>query len=142
MIKITVDGKPAPQGSKTRNAHGAIYESNKSVGPWRADVREESQKVMRAAGYAPFRGPVEVAVRFRLTRPRSHYGTGRNALTLKRSAPDCPVSKPDADKLLRAILDALTQAGVYVDDAQVVHIDVWKTYAERPGADITVRDMT
>lgn len=142
MIKITVDGKPAPQGSKTRNAHGAIYESSKAVGPWRADVRAECQRVMRAGGYGPQQGPVEVTVRFRLTRPRSHYGTGRNALTLKRGAPEAPVSKPDADKLLRAVLDALTQGGAYTDDAQVVHIDVWKTYAERPGADIVVRELT
>lgn len=142
MIKITVDGKPAPQGSKVRNQYGAIYESNKAVGPWRADVRAECQRVMRAGGYGPVQGPVEVTVYFRLTRPRSHYGTGRNATVLRRGAPECPASKPDADKLLRAVLDALTQAGVYTDDAQVCRIEVCKMYSERPGADITVRGMT
>lgn len=142
MIKITVDGKPAPQGSKTRNAHGAIYESSKAVGPWRADVRNECSKVMRAGGYAPLSGPVEVTMRFRLTRPKSHYGTGRNAFTLKPGAPAYPAGKPDGDKLQRAVLDALTQGGAYRDDAQVIHYDVWKTYADRPGADIVVRELT
>jgi Holliday junction resolvase RusA-like endonuclease len=142
VIKINVDGKPAPQGSKTRNAAGAIYESNKAVGPWRADVRAECQRVMRAAERAPITGAVEVTMRFRLTRPRSHYGTGRNALTVKASAPAYPTSKPDGDKLQRAVLDALTQGGAYRDDSQVIHYDVWLTYADRPGADIVVRELT
>lgn len=142
MITITVDGKPAPQGSKTRNAHGAIYESNKAVGPWRADVRAECQRVMRREGRAPITGAVEITLRFRLTRPRSHYGTGRNALTVKSSAPVYPVSKPDSDKLERAVLDALTQGGAYLDDAQVIHVDRWKVYGDRPGADIVVRELT
>jgi crossover junction endodeoxyribonuclease RusA len=141
MIQITVDGKPAPQGSKTRNAHGAIYESNKAVGPWRADVRAECQRAMVEGRRTTLAGPVSITVRFRLTRPRSHYGTGRNSATPRPAAPLYPVSKPDGDKLLRAVLDALTQGGAYRDDAQVIHAEVWKVYADRPGADITVREL-
>ena len=139
MIKINVDGKPAPQGSKTRNQHGAIYESNKSVGPWREAVRAETQLAMAEASQEL--NPVSVRIRFRLTRPRSHYGSGRNALTVKASAPRWPTSKPDADKLARAVLDGLTAGGAYKDDAQVVHLEVWKVYADRPGADITIQEQ-
>ena len=139
MIKITVEGKPAPQGSKTRNRYGAIYESNKSVGPWREAVRAETQDVM--AEFRPETTPVSVRIRFRLTRPRSHYGSGRNALTLKPSAPGCPTTKPDADKLARAVLDGLTAGGAYRDDSQVIHLEDWKVYADRPGADITIQEV-
>lgn len=143
MIKITVDGKPAPQGSKTVGKWGQVYESSKALAPWRADVRAECQRVMRAAGWCPVAGAVEVTIRFRLVRPRDHYGSGRNALTLKPSAPAYPRGKrDDIDKLTRAVLDALTQGGAYTDDGQVVHTEVWKTYADRPGADIVIRELT
>ena len=38
---------------------------------------------------------------FRFVRPKSHYGTGRNAKKLKPSAPPHHTQKPDATKLLR-----------------------------------------
>lgn len=39
---------------------------------------------------------------------------------------------PDGDKLLRAVLDALTGA-IYVDDAQVIEASTRKTFVEREG---------
>jgi Holliday junction resolvase RusA-like endonuclease len=69
--------------------------------------------------------PVSVHVSFELTRPKGHFGTGKNADKVKDSAPDWPTKKPDLDKLVRTILDAIT--GVIVaDDSQVV-----KVYARR-----------
>jgi crossover junction endodeoxyribonuclease RusA len=134
MIKITVDGKPAPQGSKTRNRYGAIYEDNKAVAPWREAVRAETQR----AAEEPIPGPVAVFVTFRLTRPKSHYRAGRNAGLLRPAAPAYPDGKPDVDKLARAVLDGLTAGGAFWDDAQVVTLAAGKVYAERGGADITV----
>lgn len=143
MIKITVDGRPAPQGSKTVGRYGQVYESSKGVGPWRADVRTECQKVMRAGRWYPVTGAVEVTIRFRLVRPQAHYRTGRYSATLRPDAPAYPRTKrDDIDKLTRAVLDGLTQGGAYIDDGQVAHIEVWKTYADRPGADIVVRELT
>lgn len=63
----------------------------------------------------------EVEVLCELDRPKSHFGTGKNAKILKKSAPaalHCPRT-PDGDKILRAILDALT-GYVWKDDKQVV----------------------
>lgn len=76
----------------------------------------------------PWSGPVDVALTFYLTRPKNHYGTGRNAERLKQSAPSFPAVHPDIDKLTRAVLDALT--GIcFEDDRQVVGLVVAKRYS-------------
>ena len=88
-------------------------------------------------------GPVRLRIVFWLVRPKGHYGTGRNEGVVKKSAPVWPATKPDSDKLTRSTMDALTDAQVYRDDAQVVHLDVWKAYADDsgPGARITVESL-
>ena len=81
---------------------------------------------------------------FRLPRPKGHYGTGRNAGLLKPSAPWYPAGRPDLDKLLRSTLDALGEAGIWGDDAQVVTIAASKHYTsdyEPPGATIRVATL-
>lgn len=57
-----------------------------------------------------------------------------------------PCVKPDLDKMTRAIMDGLKEAGVYRDDALVVKFLVIKQYAGdtpelAPGAWITVSDQ-
>jgi Holliday junction resolvase RusA-like endonuclease len=138
MIAITVHGTPAPQGSKRAIVRGGrahlIESSHDRVKSWR-------QAVVDAAlgeDWMQLRGPVEVDVTFRLKRPKGHYRTGRNAHLLRDGAPAYPATMPDLDKLLRATMDALTAAGVWADDAQVVTVTAAKTYGQ-PGADITVR---
>ncbi|MGH3500203.1 MAG: RusA family crossover junction endodeoxyribonuclease, partial [Nocardioidaceae bacterium] len=79
-------------------------------------------------------------IEFRFNRPKSHYGTGGNAHLVKASAPLFPTGKPDADKLLRSVFDALTAARVWRDDAQAVYLGARKVYADArpPGATILI----
>ena len=139
-IAITVHGTPAPQGSKHAIVRGGrahlIESSHDRVKSWRqavvdAALAEDRQQIA---------GPAEVDVTFRLKRPKSHYRTGRNAHLLRDTAPVYPAGMPDLDKLLRATMDALTAAGLWADDAQVVKVTAAKTYGQ-PGADITVRAL-
>ena len=143
MIKVTVDGAPAPQGSKTRNRHGAVYEASKKVGPWRDAVRGEVQRAIREHGQLPVPGPAMVSVTFRLTRPKGHYGQGRNADRIRPAAPRFPTGTPDLDKLIRSTLDGLKEGGALRDDAQVIYIQANKVYADRApsGADIDVSEV-
>ena len=83
----------------------------------------------RDAGFRPAEGPMRVDLVFALQRPVAHRGTGRNASRLRAGAPRHHVSKPDLDKLIRAVLDGLTRVA-WVDDNQVVEISSRKTYAD------------
>ena len=72
-------------------------------------------------------GPIQVTMIFWLPRPKGHYGTGKNAGKLKGSAPGRPITKPDVDKVQRAILDVGTGLW-FKDDSQVVDARVMKQY--------------
>jgi crossover junction endodeoxyribonuclease RusA len=78
---------------------------------------------------------------FRFTRPKGHYGTGKNANRLKVSAPDFHLVKPDADKLQRAIGDSIEQSGLVRGDQQIVNWSVskrWCVGTEVPGVLLTI----
>ena len=138
---VRVDGVAAPQGSKSVSGSGHLYDVSKRVRPWRRTVKDHATKQMKLVGCPQFQGPVVVTLDFALPRPASHYRTGRFAGLVKDAAPRFPVSKPDVDKLTRAVLDSLT-GSVYGDDAQVVELSVWKRYVgvgETAGVEIVVR---
>lgn len=143
MLKITVHGTPGPQGSKNVGRYGQVYESSPAVKPWREAVKYAALEAIRQTrGFEIFMGPVRVRVVFYLTRPKSHYRTGRFADQLKPTAPDYVSTKPDIEKLLRSTHDALTAAGVWRDDALVVAVNTEKCYAATAGAVIYVDALT
>jgi crossover junction endodeoxyribonuclease RusA len=138
-VFFSVLGMPIAQGSKrvvpTKAGPRAIESNEKTLRPWRQEIAVEAQQRM---GSTPlWRGPVRVTAYFFMPRPKGHYGTGRNADTLRPSAPRFPSSKPDLDKLLRAVLDALSGI-VFADDSQVVSLDIAKLYADGRSPGVTV----
>lgn len=134
MLTFIVHDLPAPQGSKKGyyNKHIGrvqLVESSAKVKPWREAVKQAALDALTEQQPAyPRDWPMSVTITFTLPRPKGHYRTGRNAHLLRDSAPIAPASKPDLDKLVRSTLDALTAAGVYVDDSQVVELHVAKGY--------------
>lgn len=136
ILTCVIPGNPQPQGSKTRGANGAMYEANRRLKPWRAHAITQ----LRAAWAGePITHGVHVTARFVYARPKSHYGTGRNAGIVKPSAPYYKASAPDLDKLQRALGDALTQAGILRDDALIVAWNSAKVYGAVPEVRLTVR---
>lgn len=131
MIEFTVHGIPAPQGSKT--AWGT--EANPNTRPWRAAVAAQAAETM---GETPLlEGALTLNVVFVFPRPKSHFGTGKRAGIQKHDAPIFHRSKPDADKLLRAIGDAVT--GIVVrDDAQFSVVKASKVYGSPACARVLV----
>ena len=137
MIFI-VNGTPAAQGSKRAfvvKGRAVMVDADKKLKPWRQAVTDAAAE---ERGDNPlFMGPVRVRVRFVFPRPKSHYGTGRNAEVLKPNAPLFVDKKPDIDKLLRAIFDALTGV-VFKDDSQVTTVESSKVYGAYSQAIIEV----
>jgi crossover junction endodeoxyribonuclease RusA len=144
-LSFFVAGMPAPQGSKRHVGKGVMVESSKAVKPWRQDVTAAALDAITglgdAAEFEPFTTAVDVRVTFYFPRPRSHYGTGRNANRLKDTAPDFVPTKPDVDKLLRSTFDALTAAGIWRDDNLAADVRTSKLYGAPTGARITIRTI-
>ncbi len=148
-VSFDVRGLPVAQGSARAFVAGGraivATEGNRPrspLGAWRSAIASEARS---AIGSAPLlSGPVRVGLVFRLPRPRSHYlpANGRRPVpVLRLEAPVYHGGKPDADKLARAALDALS-AVVFGDDAQVARLTVTKLYTgpdEGPGVAVSVR---
>lgn len=141
LLVFTVRGTPVPQGSKTampnRRPGGRpllVDDNAKVLKPWRKAVREAAERAVeyRQSGpiaaddvLPPYRGPLTVDVVFTMPKPVGAPKTRRTY----------PAVRPDGDKLLRAVLDALTDAEVYVDDGQVCRAVAVKAYpGEHPRA--------
>jgi len=139
LLDCTVHGTPVQQGSKTRMRWSVIDDNAERLTPWRTEVTETAlrEKILPT----PWDGPVGMTVTYWFVRPRSHYRTGRFADQLKPTAPKYHARFPDLDKLLRATMDALTNARVWVDDNRVsvtFPVKRWAAPNDPPGADITV----
>lgn len=153
-IVLDVVGLPTPQGSKRPFIHkhtgrpGMAESSSDRLKVWRADVKAAVAELIEAREpWQPLDGPLSLTIVFKFLRGKGHYRTGRNAHLLKDNAPAFPTtgSTGDVDKLVRATLDALAIAGLFVNDKQVAHVDAWKVFVEgvdaRPGARIEVRTL-
>ena len=135
MIQFFVSGIPATAGSKTPFIYRskkdgkqrvAMCPANKKQKPWMAQVRAVAVENYKGA---PITKPISMLLAFFLPRPKSHFGSGKNADKLKPSAPDYPTTRPDLTKLLRAVEDAL-KGVVWRDDNQVIFQKVVKDYCD------------
>lgn len=142
MFTFTALGKPVPQGSKRWLPGGRMVEANSALRPWRATVTAAAAQAWQKAGLGMYTGPVTLVCEFTFTRPKGHYGTGKNAGIVKDNAPVYMSSMPDLDKLIRAVQDALSDAGIWKDDAQVVRVQGEKRYAEQAGVVVFIYEET
>jgi crossover junction endodeoxyribonuclease RusA len=107
---------------------------------WRAAVADAARLAVEGQEGWPVAGAVEVAFVFYRRRPKTHYGSGRNADVLKASAPAYWTTRPDALKLARAAEDALTGV-LWHDDSAIVDERLRKVWGAREGVAIAVRRL-
>jgi Holliday junction resolvase RusA-like endonuclease len=105
--------------------------------PSKGDKADFIAQIIQNAPKEPIRGAISITMTFYFARPRSHYGTGKNADKIKLSAPDEKTTKPDLDNLIKFVLDAMNGI-VFLDDSQITHIEADKNYGEGQGTFITV----
>lgn len=125
---IDVVGIPAPQGSKKSIGNNRFVETSKKLPAWRKAVKEAALKVLETE--QKIEGPVWLELDFFVPRPK----------TVSVEQRPWPITPPDSSKLLRAVEDSLTDAGVWVDDSYVVDVHVREFYADcrEPGCAIRV----
>ena len=143
-IEFTVPGKAVPMGSKRGfviAGRAIVSDVNpKGKKQWANAVASAAAEQMRLLSDCPSSGSVSVTIAFSFTRPKGHYGTGKQSEKVKASSPARHTQKPDADKLLRCALDAMTKI-VYRDDSQVCFIAVlkqWTTGQEESRFHVTI----
>lgn len=140
-ISFDVRGKAVPQGSLVRSPTGGMYHAKRpELLNWRLRIAEAAEVAM--AGMPPWDVAVEVILVFRFVRPNNHYlpvTQSRPETILRPEAPAYHTTVPDADKILRAALDALSSV-VFDDDRLVAELSVTKRYVE-PGESPGVRGI-
>lgn len=140
LLAFRVVGEPRPQGSKrilpTRDGrHVLVEHADGKLKRWRRAVVHAAAQAMNA-NWEPFDGPVILVARFYFERPKSHL---KKAGGLRKGVAAAKLSAPDLSKLVRAIEDAMTDAGVWSDDCRVVgYTETGKEYGDPPGAMIAV----
>lgn len=134
MIEITIQGRPIAKKRPRFARRGAyvavINDQETEEGRFLLDLRQQVQ--------TPLEGPVCVEMIFVLPRPKGHFGTGKNACTLKPSAPRHPTSKPDLDNLEKFVSDCCNGV-LWADDNQVVQSVTRKQYANGSGPMTVIR---
>ncbi len=123
-LSIRVLGRPSPQGSKRHVGGGRMVEASKYLPAWRKTVTEAALEAVAEAGWETLTGPVSFRVLFVLSRPK----------TIASNKRVFPIVPPDIDKLVRAVADSCTSAGVWADDSNICKLEAYKIYDDKMDA--------
>ena len=135
VIRFRVYGIPQTKGStKAFNVKGrrfpVVTNDNTKNARWAATVSGEAQRARVSSGLsAPVVGAVWLMLHFHVRKPKSLPKRIMHA-----------TKKPDLDKMIRSVKDAL-KGVLYLDDAQVVDLSAQKRYSDSPGVEITFREL-
>ena len=126
--RVFVKGIPKAQPRPRMTANGHVYNPD-SADAW----KEEVKAAFTAYSGERITAPVHLRVYFFMPVPKGMKIESKD----NRYVPH--IKKPDADNLLKAVMDAMTEAGVWKDDALVFWTESTKWYAsDVTGAEIIV----
>lgn len=138
FIQFFVEGHPKAQPrprATHHKGHARVYDPATAEG-WKGRIAMEA---IHHRPELPHLRAVSVELTFRMPRPKSHFGTGKNEGKLKDSSPFKHLSKPDIDNMEKAVLDELTMLGFWRDDSQITDMASRKRYTKgKPGVEITI----
>lgn len=133
-LQFTVFGKPEPQGSTRAflpkgSTRPIITSDNPKLKSWRQELSKAAIAACVDCEGWPLesRIPVQVALQFFFKPPQKTNGKEKT-------------TRPDVDKLMRAVLDGMTGI-VYHDDSQVAHAQISKIFGIPERVEIYVGTM-
>jgi Holliday junction resolvase RusA-like endonuclease len=124
FVAGTPKGQPRPRAF-SRGGKASVYDPATAEG-WKSEIA----LALRKWANTQHVGPVVVTMTFYFRRPKGHQ---LKSGLLKPTAPKWYTSRPDADNLEKAVLDACTQIGLWKDDAQVVELVAHKVWSAGTG---------
>ena len=123
ILRFTIPGDPRGKGRPRFDSRSRRAYTDSKTRAYERWVAARAVGAMAALGtWAELEGPVELEVVAVKARP----------------------VKPDANNIASAILDGLTKAGAWRDDAQVCRLEAWTYYAasgEAPAVEVVVRSL-
>lgn len=131
-LTFTVYGNPIPQGSSRAFipkgwSRPVITAANAKTKPWRQEIAGVALAEIERTGFQMIRGPVCVEAHFFFERPKS--------VKTKHKT-----TKPDVDKLIRSLFDALTGC-VFKDDSQVTDCYTYKRFGSPARCEVKVEEL-
>ncbi len=120
-LRFTIPGEPAPKGSRIagKRNDGTVFTrpASKREKPWRTTAAQALWLASNKQRVKFGTEPIRVTVCFSFARPAKPKYLW-------------PSKGGDIDKLTRALLDSLVDAGVIPDDRHVVRIDAVKCFVD------------
>ena len=139
-----VAGLPKAQPRARARAFGRfarVYNPSGKHDDWKMIVRCEARKAWESSGDPrPWEGPLCVNLTFYFPRPKGHF---RSNGELKPNSPVWHTVKPDRDNSDKAVLDTLTNLGLWHDDKQVCDGTIRKLYSNNAmGCEIEIKEAS
>lgn len=137
MIRFTVPGEPQGKGRPrfaTRCGHAVAYTPPKTA---------EYERIIRKVYNLTCKGR-KVECGAASVEIRAYFGIPKSTPKWKRADMLAgilyPTKKPDADNILKIVLDALNGVA-YDDDKQIIEASVHKRYSDNPRVEITISEI-
>ncbi len=144
VFSCFVPGDPKAQGgtvpffNEKTQQYKQVTKGQQGLGKWRVAMTNAFIWARKQTGHQTYTGPVQVGAVFIMPRRKNHPKTMRGDFW------HC--TKPDLDKLQRAVGDSLEKAGVIISDSRIT---TWrpapiKRYAdltETPGVKVSVKPL-
>ena len=152
FVKGIPKGQPRPRAFFNKHTGRASVFDGGTAEWWKSQIAVALDGAVRkhffteksaAECYPVFEGdtPLEVTLQFYFPRPKAHF---KRDGSLKDNVPNYYIKKPDNDNLEKAVFDALTQTGLWKDDAIIAKNKTSKRY-EMPllhsGCVITIKEL-
>jgi len=135
-IVFDVPLEPKGKGRPRFSRHGKftkVYTDQQTL-DYETAIQLYASKAM--GSQKPLETPVSVYLYIRVSIPQS-YSKGRKTACL--DGIERPAKKPDIDNVAKAFLDAMNGT-VYLDDTQVVELNIKKVYSAVAGVDVAIME--
>ena len=140
-IEFFVPGAPVGKGRPraVRRGAGVVMFTPGKTADYEALVAATAAAALAcdALAHQLLDGPLEAVLEMRFPAPAS-WSKAKRARAL--AGAEWHTSKPDADNVAKAILDACNGV-VFRDDAQVVVLIATKAFSEEPGVRVVIREV-